>query len=105
MANTPKRMVGPKQLAASATTEYTAPAGGAVIRMIRFSNPTTGDLTVTMSIGADAAATRIYDGLTIPAKSVFQEPVNIPLTSAEIVQMSASAATSIIPLVTGYEIS
>lgn len=110
MANTPKRMVGPKQLAGSATTEYTAPAGGsgvvtAVIRMVRFSNPTATDRTVTVSVGADAAGVRFYDAYTIPANSIFSEPLNIPLTNAEVVQMSCSAATAVVVILSGYEVS
>ncbi len=105
MANTPKRMVGPKQLASSATTEYTAPAGGAVIRMARFSNPGTTDRTVTASVGADAAGTRFYDAFTVPAGSVFSEPLNIPMTNGEVLQMSCSAATAVVAVVSGYEIS
>ena len=103
MAATPKRMVGPKQLASSTTTEYTAPAAGAVIRYIRLSNPTAADKTVTASIGADAAGVRFYDAYTIPAMSIFAEPVNIPMTNGEILAMHCSAATSVVAVVAGYE--
>ena len=102
--NTPKRMVGPKQLANSDTLEYTAPAGGAVVRMCRFENPTTGDITVTASVGADAAGTRFYDAYTIPANSIFSEPLNIPLTNGETLRLHANT-TTLGALVTGYEIS
>lgn len=105
MANTPKRMVGPKQLANSATTEYTAPLGGAVIRMARFQNTDTVDRTVTASIGADAAGTRFYNAFTIPAGTIFSEPLNIPMTNGEILQMSASVASVMNTIVSGYEIS
>lgn len=104
MADTTKRLVGPKQLANSATTEYTVPgATSAVIRMIHLSNPTSGALTVTISIGADAASTRIFDAYTIPALSVFGYPCNFAMATTEIIQASCSAATSVVIVISGIE--
>ncbi len=106
MADTTKRLAGPSQLANSATTIYTVPGStSAVIRMIHFSNPTVADKTVTMSIGADAAATRIFDAFTIPAGSVFGYPCHIAMATAEIVQASASAVTSVVVVLSGIEIT
>jgi hypothetical protein len=74
-----------------------------VIRMIHLSNPTAADKTVTISIGADAAATRIFDAFVIPAGTVFGYPCNFVMTAAEILQGSASSATSVVACVSGIE--
>lgn len=104
MADVCKRLVGPKQLANSATTEYTVPAlTTTTIREIHLSNPTAGDLTFTASIGADAAGTRFFGAYTVPANSVFGYPCHITMAAAEILQLSASAATSLVCIVDGVE--
>ena len=104
MADTCKRLVGPKQLANSATTEYTVPsATTTTVRLIHFSNPTSGQLTITLSIGADAAGTRIFDAYPIAAGAVFAYPCHFTLTATEILQMSASAATSVVVCIDGIE--
>lgn len=106
MAETLKRLVGPKQLASSATTEYTVPGSTTtVIRMIHLSNPGTVDRTVTISIGADAAGTRIFDAFTIPAGSVFSFPCNFVMAAAEVLQCSASAATAVAATISGIEVT
>lgn len=104
MADACKRLVGPKQMANSATTEYTVPgATTTTVRLIHFSNPTAGQLTVTLSIGADAAGTRLLDAYPIPAGSIFAYPCHFTLATTEILQMSASAATSVVVCVDGIE--
>ncbi len=106
MGDVCKRLVGPKQLANSATTEYTAPGGTTTtVRLIHFSNPGSTDRTVTVSIGADAAGTRIFDAFNIPAGTVFGYPCHITLAAAEILQMSANAATAVVVCIDGVESS
>lgn len=104
MADTCKRLVGPKQLANSATTEYTVPgATTTTVRLIHFSNPTAADKTVTLSIGTDAAGTRLFDAFTVQAGSVFGYPCHFTLATTEILQMSASVATSVVVCIDGIE--
>lgn len=104
MADTLKRLVGPKQLASSTATEYTVPAlTTTVIRMIHLSNPTVSDVTVTMSIGADAAGVRFFDAYVIPAKSVFAFPCNIVMDAAEILACHADTATALVAVISGIE--
>lgn len=104
MADTSKRLAGPLQLASSAATVYTVPAlTTTVIRLIHLSNPTSADKTVTISIGADAAATRILDAYTVPAGSVFGYPCNFVMTAAEILQAFCSSATSVVACISGIE--
>ena len=57
MPKTPKRVYGPAQLGNTTATRYTVPASTkAVIRHIRFSNPTGGALTVTCLLYTSDAA-------------------------------------------------
>lgn len=68
MARTPKRLAGPAQVSNAAATKYTCPATTkTIIRHIHVQNPSGSACTFTMSIGADAAATRIIDAFSIPA--------------------------------------
>ncbi len=105
MAKTPKRLAGPLQLGNSTATRYTAPAGGAIVRHLHVSNPTGGAVDLTLSIGADAAGTRLFDGYSIPADSVFERHVYWVLGNAEIVAAHASAATSLVFTISGDELS
>jgi hypothetical protein len=93
---TPKRVHGPAQVSNAAATKYTVPAlTKAVIRHIHVSNPSGSPVTFTLSIGADAAATRVYDAYSIPAAaagvsaSVFDDWGPYELEPAEIVQAFA----------------
>lgn len=110
MADTLKRMIGPKTPATSATTEYTAPSGSgstvtAAIRFIHVSNPTAADATFTMSIGSDASGTRLFDAFTVPAHKVFRYACNFPIIQGEIVQVFQGTASALIMTVGGVEIA
>jgi hypothetical protein len=68
MARTPTRISGPALVSNSAATKYTVPASTtALVRSIHVSNPTSSAVDFTLSIGTDAAGTRLYDGYSIPA--------------------------------------
>jgi hypothetical protein len=68
MARIPKRLAGPAQVSNSAATKYTVQAlTKTIIRHIHVQNPSASPCTFTMSIGADAAGTRIIDAFSIPA--------------------------------------
>jgi len=70
MARTPKRLAGPAQVATGPATIYTVPAlTKTIIRHIHVQNPSGSAVTLTLSIGADAAGTRIIDAFSIPAKA------------------------------------
>lgn len=96
MPRTPKRVYGPAQVATGPATVYTVPAlTKAVLRYLHVQNPSALAVLLSVSIGADAAGTRIYDTYSIPAKaagvtdSVRQIWLNIPMEAAEILQLSA----------------
>lgn len=70
--DTPKRLAGPVAMGTSATTFYTAPGSTtAIVRHLRVVNTTNGPITFKMSIGADAAGTRIYSDFSVPANDVY----------------------------------
>lgn len=106
MARTPKRLYGPAQLGNTTATRYTVPAlTKTVIRMITVSNPTGGAVTMTASIGADSAATRIFDAYSFAAGSKTIFWLYEVMDAAEILAMHASAATSLAVTVDGDEIT
>lgn len=86
MARTPTRLAGPALVSNSAATKYTAPAAGALIRAIHVSNPTGSAVDFTLSIGADAAGTRLWDGYPIAQDSAVTFWCYHALTNGEIVQ-------------------
>jgi hypothetical protein len=80
-------MSGPALLTNAAVTKYTVPAGTvAIIQHIHVENPTGTAATFTMSIGTDAAGTRIYDVYSIGAGQVLDTFCKYVLQPAEIVQ-------------------
>lgn len=69
MAAIIKRLFGPLQISNVVTTRYTAtttPQTKARIRQVHISNPSASAVTFTMSIGNDAAGTRLFDAVQIP---------------------------------------
>lgn len=96
MAKKPLRLAGPAQLSATAATKYTVPTGlRTLLRYIHFYNADTTARVVTLSIGADAAGTRIYDAYSIPAGSPYAVWCYIALEAAEIVQAFADVANKV----------
>lgn len=87
MASTPKRLAGPAQVSNAAATKYTVPAATkTVLRHIHVQNPSGAAATFTMSIGIDAAATRLYDAYSIAAGAVLDVWVYFVLETTEIIQ-------------------
>ena len=74
MADTLARLVGPKTLETSTTAQYDSTGKTVSILEVHLSNPTSGALNFTMSIGADAAGTRLFDAYPIPATTVITLP-------------------------------
>lgn len=114
MARLPKRLFGPKQVATGPTTQYTAPSYvpttlNTVVRHIHIQNPSASPVTFTMSIGADAAATRIFDAFSIPAAAagvtgnVIDYFCYYVMTSGEIITTSAGTNNILTITVDGDE--
>lgn len=97
-----KRMSGPAALTGAAATKYTCPANRtARIRHIHVSNPSAAAADITISIGADAAGTRIFDGFPIAADSVYDHFGVYVLQAGEILQ--AFGGTALILTIDGDE--
>lgn len=106
MADTATRLCGPTQLAASAATVYTVPAlTTAVMREVLVANTTAGAVSVTVSIGADAAGTRILPTVSVPATSVMQIVGWTVLEAGETLEAYASASSSLTLTISGVEIT
>lgn len=85
-----KRIIGPLQVATGPTTQYTAPTGiRAKIRRIHVNNPSGSPVTFTLTIGADAAATRLFDAYSVAAGGQLDVYGPFTVEPAEIVTTSA----------------
>lgn len=111
MARIPKRLAGPALVTNTAATKYTVPAlTKTVVRHIHVQNPSGSAVTFTMSIGTDAAGTRIYDSYSIPAAaagvtgSVVDFYPYYVLEAAEIIQAFAGTTNILTLTIDGDEI-
>ena len=99
-----KRFTGPAQLTGSAATLYTCPTGKrARILHIHASNPSASEVDLNLSIGTDAAATRVYDDLPLAADQIEHNYDPYDLAAGEIIQGWASTAGTVVLTITGYE--
>lgn len=106
MARTPKRLAGPAQVSNAAATKYTVPASTkTVLRSIHVQNPSGSPVDFTLSIGTDAAGTRLYDALAIPADSEKTFWCYHVLEAAEIIQAFAGTNNILTLTLDGDEIT
>lgn len=100
-----KRLYGPAQLGNTTATRYTVPASTrAVVRQIYVHNPEGGSSrTYTISIGADAAGTRLRDAKTIAVGETQVIYGPFTLEAAEIIAAHASAASAVVMVIDGEE--
>jgi hypothetical protein len=112
MPRTAKRLVGPALIATGPTTVYTVPAlTKTIIRQIHISNPSGSPVTFTLSVGADAAATRLWSTYSIPAAaagvtdSVRDIFMYLVMDAAEILTLSAGTNNILDITITGDEIT
>lgn len=99
-----KRMSGPALVTNLAVTKYTVPASRrGIIRHIHVQNPSGSAITFTMSIGADAAGTRIFDAFSIAANSVLDHFCYYVLEAAEILQALAGTTNILTLTIDGDE--
>jgi hypothetical protein len=90
MARTPKRLAGPAQVANTTATKYTVPATTkTIVRHIHVQNPSASAVTFTLSIGADAAAVRLFDAYSIAAGALLDHFCYYVLEAAEIIAANA----------------
>lgn len=102
MANTPLRLAGPAQVSNAAATKYTVPAATkTIVRHIHVQNPSGSPVTFTMSIGADAAGTRIYDAFSIAANSILDVWAYYVLEATEVIQALAGTNNILVLTIDG----
>jgi hypothetical protein len=110
MSRNAKRFYGPAQIASGPTTVATVPALLRwILRWIHVSNPSGAPVTFTLSIGADSAATRLWQTYSIPAAaagvtdSVRDIPIYEPMTAGEIITLSAGTNNILVITISGDE--
>lgn len=98
------RMAGPAQVATGPATIYTVPAlTKAIIRHIHVQNPSGSAVTFTLSIGADAAGTRLFDAFSIGANQILDHFCYYVMAPAEILQAAAGTNNTLVITVDGDE--
>lgn len=84
MPDTAARIVGPTLLTNSSATLYTVPGSTqAIVRSIIIANTSGSAATARVSIGVDAAGTRIIPDISIPANSMFEWSGFLVMAAAE----------------------
>lgn len=105
MARIALRLAGPAQVSNAAATKYTVPAGTkTIVRHVHVQNPSAGVVTFTMSIGADGAATRLFDAYNIAAGAVLDHFCYYVLEAAEIIQALSGTNNVLTLTIDGDEI-
>jgi hypothetical protein len=96
MARIAVKELGTQQLTAVAATLYTVAANRrGIIRHIHFFNADVVARKVTVSLGVDAAATRIFDGFSIGPASGFDYYCFHVLNAADVIQGFADIAAKV----------
>lgn len=99
-----KRFFGPALLTSSAADLYTVPSGRrSRVLGIHASNPTASPVDLTLSIGTDAVATRVYDDFEVAADSVETSFDPYDMASGEKIQGLAGTTGVMNLTITGYE--
>jgi hypothetical protein len=106
MTTTNKRLSGAGLITNAAVTYYTVPASTVtMLQHLHVSNPTALAVGFTMSLGADAAGTRIYDNFQIAAGSVLDVFVKYVLTAGQTIQALASTTNVLTLTMDGVELT
>lgn len=106
MADTAKRHAGPLLLTTAEQTLYTVPASTtAIVRGIRIANTSAAAVTVKLSIGADAAGTRLMSDVPIPANSVYDWSGFLVLATANTLRGQAGTTNVLTITVSGVEVT
>lgn len=99
-----KRLYGPAQPGIVAATLYTVPTGKkTTLELIHVANTTASIATLTLSIGADAAATRLLSGFSLPANGILTLPVATTLVAAEVIQGLQGTLSALTVVLNGTE--
>lgn len=106
MAKTAKRLAGPAQVSNAAATKYTVPSTTkTIVRHVHVYNPSGSYVTFTMSLGTDAAGTRLYDAFPIgPGQAFDWYPYKV-MDAAEIIQAFAGTNNVLTLTIFGDELT
>jgi hypothetical protein len=105
MARIATRLHGPAQVSNAAATKYTVPAlTKTIVRHVHIQNPSASAVTFTMSIGADAAAVRLFDAYSIAAGTVIDHFCYYVMAVGEIIQALAGTNNILTLTIDGDEI-
>lgn len=99
-----KRLAGPALVTNSTATKYTTPAATrTIVRHVHIQNPSGASVTFTMSIGADAAGTRLFDAYSIAAGAVIDHYCFYVLEATEIIAAHAGTTNILTLTIDGEE--
>ena len=102
MARTPTRVHGPAAVSNSAATKYTVPASNKfILRHIHVYNPGSGTVNFTLSIGADAAGTRVLDAYPVLEDVPLDLWCYYVVDAAEIIQALGSVNNQLVLVLDG----
>lgn|SRR3990167_1647572 len=106
MADVAARLSGPSQLGTGAATLYTSAASTTtIIRHILACNTSTAAVTLTLSVGADAAGTRFVHSITIAPKVTWEWKGFLVLAAAELIQGYSDTASALTTTINGVKIT
>lgn len=104
MPRTAKRLHGPALVTNAAATKYTVPTvTKTILRHVHVQNPSGSAVTFTLSIGTDAAATRVFDAFSIAAGQVLDHFCYYVIEAGEIVQALAGTTNILTLTIDGDE--
>lgn len=99
-----KRVYGPAQPGTSAATIYTAGGRSKThIVCIHICNTTSAEASITMSIGTDAANTRLLSGTKVPANGLLVLNGSWFLDSDEFIQAFQGTSSALTVTITAIE--
>ena len=105
MARIAKRLAGPMLVDLTDELIYTVPAvTKTIVRHIHYVNATAAAVTLTISVGADTAANRIFDAYSVAAGAVIDFYPLLVLEAAETLRAHASADDTTTLTINGEEI-
>jgi hypothetical protein len=104
MGDIAKRLSGPALLSNAAATVYTVPAvTTTIVRNIHINNTSSSSVTVTVSIGANAAGTQIFTNLTLGANVTIDWTGFFVLAASETIQALSGTNSVVNLMISGVE--
>jgi hypothetical protein len=83
------------------TILYTAPAGGATISALRFSNPAAYDITISRFDNIDGTTLDLYS-LSLAAGDIVSDTYNYTLKDGDYIMLTSSVVGTVYSCIVGY---